>query len=132
MKNIDYKIFVPRGERNYLKIEEKEFIIDEILTVNIHLTDDKIIYWFYLNISLEEEYYILLFKNVKKLNSILLIGNNPYEIFGETEIINSSVDKGKQVKEFKISFTVKNASKTYDNPRKVKKYKRTEFIDLAD
>ena len=132
MKKIEYKIFVPRGEKNYLKIKNKEFIIDEVLTVNIHLTDDKIIYWFYLNISLEEEYYLLLFKNVKKLNSILLIGNNPYEIFGETEIINKYTNKRKQLREFKISFVVKNASRTYDNPRKIKKYKRTELIDLED
>ena len=132
MKNIDYKIFVPRGERNYLKIENKEFIIDEILTVNIHLIDDKITYWFYLNISLEEEYYILLLKNIKKLNSILLIGNNPYEIFGEAEIINTYINKREQVKEFTISFVVINGSKTYDNPRKIKKYKRSELIDLED
>ena len=132
MKNIDYKIFVPRGKRNYLKIKDKEFIIDDILTVNIHLVDDKITYWFYVNISLEEEHYLLLLKNIKKLNSILLIGNNPYEIFGEAEVINTHIDKRKRVKEFTVSFVVDNASRTYDNPRKVKRYKRSELIDLED
>lgn len=132
MKNIDYKIFVPRGERNYLKIENKEFIIDEILTVNIHLADDKITYWFYLNVSLEEEYYLLLLKNIKKLNFILLIGNNPYEIFGVAEIINIHINKRARMKEFTISFVVTNASETYNNPRKVRQYKRTELIDLED
>ena len=130
MKNIDYKIFVPRGELNFLRIEKKEFLIDEILTVNIHLGDDKVTYWFYINILLEEEYYITLLKNVKKLNSVLLIGNNAYEIYGEAEIINTYTGKNK--KEYTVSFTVKNASTTYGNPRKIKKYKRSELIDLED
>ena len=132
MKNIDYKIFVPRGQLNFLRIEQKEFLIEEILTVNIHLGDDKITYWFYVNIPLAEEHYIVLLNNIKKVNSVLLIGNNPYEIYGEAEIINTHIDNRKRKKEYTVSFQVDNASKTYNNKRRKIKVNRSELMDFED
>ena len=132
MKNIDYKIFVPRGQLNFLRIEQKEFLIEEILTVNIHLGDDKITYWFYVSIPLAEEHYIVLLNNIKKVNSVLLIGNNPYEIYGEAEIINTHIDNRKKKKEYTVLFQVDNASKTYNNKRRKIKVNRSELMDFED
>jgi len=131
MKNIDYKIFVPRGGLNYIKIREKEFLIEEILTVNIHLEDDKVSYWFYVNIDNEEKDALTFLKN-KHPKIILLIGNNPYEIHGEVEIINTYHDKKKQEIQFTMSFLVINASDTFNNPRKERKIKnRSTLLDLS-
>ena len=63
MNKIDYKIFVPRGENNYIKFDEKkEFEIDEIMSINLHIGDDKVVYWLYFKVLEEEHYYKLLLK----------------------------------------------------------------------
>ncbi len=130
MKNMDYKIFVPRGENNYVRFDKEELEILEILTVNIHIGDDKVTYWIYLKISEDDKYHVALLKNNKTSGMVLLIGNNPYEIIGVAEIVNLNFLPRERNWEAKISFTVNNASKTVDNPRKEVGYEREELIDI--
>ena len=133
MKQIDYKIFVPRGMNNYVRLDSKiEFEIDEIMTVNIHLGDDKVTYWIYFRISADDEHHKLLLKKGKKPQATLLIGNNPYEIVGEGEVMDTSPNKWEEKIQIIFSFTVINASNTVNNARKVIKYERSELLDLRD
>lgn len=133
MNQIDYKIFVPRGENNYVRFDtNKEFEIDEIATINIHLNDDKITYWLYLNIPDEDEHHKILTRMGKKPKMVILIGNNPYEIKGEAEIIANRHNKRKEIVELTILFTVICASKTVENERKEIKYERAELLDFGD
>ena len=130
MKNIDYKIFVPRGENNYVRFDGEEIIIDEILTINVHLGDDKVTYWIYFKIAPDDNHHKLLLKKGKNPNMILLIGNNPYEIHGTAEIIDTSLHKWESKIQITVSFTVINASHTVNNPRKEIPLKRSEILDL--
>ena len=94
MNKIDYKIFVPRGENNYIRLQGgTEFDVDDILTVNIHLGDDKVTYWVYFRIPHDDEYYKTLLKQGKKSKASLLIGNNPYEIVGDIEVMQIAPHK---------------------------------------
>jgi len=135
---IDYKIFVPRGEDNYVRFDtDKEFKIDCISAINIYLLEDKVSYWFYLNIPNEDEHHKLLLRKGmgkgKKLKFILLIGHNPYEIVGEAEVIN--YNKVKETIETKILFEVNKASDTVTNTRifpQGNKFNRCELIDIRD
>ena len=130
MENIDYKIFVPRGENNYVRFNGEKIVIEDILTVNIHIGDDKVTYWIYFNISNDDEHHKIMLKKDKSPKMILLIGNNPYEIHGTAEIIGSIYHKWNNEIQFTVSFVVINASKTRDNPRKEVRYERSELIDL--
>jgi len=130
LNNIDYKIFVPRGENNYVRFDEEEIEITEILTVNIHIGDDKVTYWIYLKIPEDDKHHTALLKNVRTLGMVLLIGNNPYEIRGAAEIVTMDFHVWERKWEAKISFTVTNASKTVNNPRKENKADRFEMLDL--
>lgn len=130
MKNMDYKIFVPRGENNYVRFDGEEIEIDEILTINLHLADDKVTYWIYFRIPSNDEHHKLLLKKGKKPNMILLIGNNPYEIHGTAEVINSDWHKWESKIQLTVSFTVIRASDTVNNPRKEVKLERSEILDL--
>ena len=130
MRTIDYKIFVPRGENNYVRFDGEKIIIDEILTINVHLTDDKVIYWIYFKIESDDNHHKLLLKKGKSPNMILLIGNNPYEIYGTAEVIDSSLHKWENKIQITVSFTVINASHTVNNPRKEIPIKRSEILDL--
>ncbi len=130
MKSMDYKIFVPRGENNYVRFDNEEIEIDEIFTVNIHIKDDKVTYWLYIKIPEDDKHHVALLKKVRTLGMVLLIGNNPYEIHGVSEIITMDFHMWERKWEAKISFTVNNASKTVDNPRKEVGYEREELIDI--
>jgi len=130
MKNIDYKIFVPRGENNYVRFDGEEIEIDEILTINLHLGDDKVVYWIYFKIDSDDEHHKLLLKKGKNPEMVLLIGNNPYEIYGKAEVIDNSFHKWESKNQITVSFTVINASRTLNNPRKEVLYKRSELLDL--
>ena len=61
---------------------------------------------------------------------VLLIGNNPYEIYGTAEVIDSSLHKWESKIQLTVSFTVINASNTVNNPRKEVPLKRSEILDL--
>jgi len=130
MGKIDYKIFVPRGENNYVRFDGEEIEIDEILTINIHIGDDKVVYWIYFKIDSDDEHHKLILKKDKSPKMILLIGNNPYEIHGIAEVINNEYHKWESKNQITVSFTVINASHTVNNPRKEVLYDRTELIDL--
>ena len=133
MKEIDYKIFVPRGKNNYVRFNsDKEFEINDILTINIHLGDDKVTYWFYIKIPEDDEYHKLLLKKGKKLQLILLIGNNPYEIIGVAEVIEIMSNRQTQMNGIKVCFSVTNASNTINNPRKEVDGNRFEMLDIRD
>ena len=62
----------------------------------------------------------------------LLIGNNSYEIIGDCEVLSTSENKWEEKTVIKLLFTILNASRTVDNPRKVTKYERSELLDLRD
>ena len=133
MNKIDYKIFVPRGENNYVRFNtESEFLIESIATINIHLLDDKVIYWLYVDIPYDDEHHKLLVRKGKKPKLTLLIGNNPFEIIGESEIIDTHYNKIKEAIEVTLSFIVKNASETTKNPRELIKYDRSDLLDIRD
>ena len=136
MNKIDYKIFVPRGENNYVRFDnEKEFEIDDFKAVNIYIADDKVVYFFYIKIPSydnEDQHHKLLLRKGKKPKLTLLIGNNPYEIIGECEVLDTSYNNWEEKIEIKISFIVINASKTLSNERKEVKYERSELLDLRD
>lgn len=133
MNKIDYKIFVPRGENNYVRFNtEEEFEIDDIISVNIHLSDDKVVYWFYVKIPDDDQHLKLLLRKGKKPKLTLLIGNNPYEIIGEAEVMNTSHHNWEEKIETQLCFTVINASQTENNPRKEQKSNRLEMLDIRD
>jgi hypothetical protein len=131
MTKIDYKIFVPRGENNYVRFDSEEIEITEILTINIHLGDDKVIYWLYFKISKDDDHHNVLLQPGKKPGMMLLIGNNPYEIHGMAEVIRNELYKWEEKRQITICFTVSNASKTSNNPRKNIIYDRFELLDLS-
>lgn len=130
MKRIDYKIFVPRGYQNYVRFDEEEFLISTILTVNLHLEDDKITYWFYFKIPSDDEKRKYILHKQKEPSMILLLGNNPYEIHGTAKVENMSSHKWEEKIEVAISFIVLNASNTINNPRKEVEINRCEILDL--
>jgi len=137
INKMDYKIFVPRGENNYVRFDtDKEFELDCITAINIYLLDDKVTYWLYLNIPNDDEHHKLLLRKgmgkAKKLKLTLLIGNNPYEIMGESEIIDYGYNKSNETIETKILFEVYNASKTINNARKEIELDRYDLIDIRD
>ena len=133
MDKIDYKLFVPTIDSNFVRFNsEKEFKINDIISINIFPLDDKIIYWFYLKIPYKDEHHKVLLKKGKKPKLILLIGNNPYEIIGEAMVEEISYLKWEENIEVTLSFTVINASKVVDNARKIVKYDRSELIDLRE
>lgn len=129
---IDYKLFVPRGAANYFKVSGTVFSITEILTVNIHLIDDKVTYWFYVIVPEEDEEYKFLLSKGKTPNGILLIGNNPYEIYGRAEVIRTIWDKTQRVTEVTVSFVVENARNITKNKRKETEVSRSELLDLEN
>ena len=130
MKNIDYKIFVPRGENNYVRFDGVEIEIDELLTVNLHLGDDKVTYWLYFKIEEDDKHHLTLLKKQKNPNMVLLIGNNPYEIHGTAEIQYFDYHKWERKYQITVSFLVINASNTVNNPRKEVKLERENLLDL--
>ncbi len=133
MDKINYKLFVPRNDNNYVRFDnEKEFKIDDIVAIGIYPLDDKVIYWFYIRIDNDDEHHKILLKRGKKPKLILLIGNNPYEIIGEAEVENVSYHKNEPKIEITISFTIVNASGIVDNKRKEVKYERAELIDIRE
>lgn len=132
IKHIDYKIFVPRGENNYVRFDGNEFEITEILTINIHIGDDKVTYWIYFKIPQDDKQHNLLLRKGKTPDMVLLIGNNPYEIHGTAEIIANDLHSWEEKRQITVSFTVTNASKTVDNPRKEVKPDRFEMLDIRE
>ncbi len=133
MNKIDYKIFVPRGENNYVKFDSDiEFEIDNFKAVNLHIDDDKVIYFFYIKIPSDDQHHKLLLRTGKTPKMTLLIGNNSYEIIGDCEVLSTSENKWEEKTVIKLLFTILNASRTVDNPRKVTKYERSELLDLRD
>ncbi len=133
MKNIDYKSFVPRGENNFVRFyNNKEIEIDDIISINIFLADDKVVYWFYVKILEDDAEHRLILKKGKKPTLTLLIGNNPYEIIGEAEVINTSFHNWEEKFEISLCFTVINASNIINNPRKIVEYDRSEILDIRD
>jgi len=133
MNKIDYKIFVPRGENNYVKFDtETEFEIDEIISINLFLSTDKVIYWLYIKIPENDEHHKLLLRKGKKPKLTLLIGNNPYEIIGEAEVENISYQNWEENILVTLSFVVSNASQTVKNKRKTIKYERSELLDIRE
>ena len=130
---MDYKIFVPRGENNYIRLKTgTEFDVDDILTINIHIGDDKVTYWIYFRISNDDEHHKLILKKGRKSQAILLIGNNPYEIIGEMEVMQIAPHNWEEKIQIIASLTVINSSQVVDNPRKEVKYDRTELLDIRD
>ncbi len=133
MEKIDYKIFVPRGENNYVRFNiDDEFEIDDIISINLFVSDDKVMYWFYIKIPDDDRDHKLLLKKGKKPKLTLLIGNNPYEIVGEAEVLETSHYYWEEKIQVSLCFTVLKASNTINNPRKEIKYERTELIDIRD
>ena len=130
MKNMDYKIFVPRGENNYVRFDGEEFEVTEILTINIHLGDDKVTYWIYFKIPHNDEHHNVLLQRGKKPKMVLLIGNNPYEIHGIAEVLANELHNWEEKKQITVCFTVINASTTPNNPRKEVEYERSELLDF--
>ena len=130
MNSIDYKIFVPRGENNFVRFDGEEIDISEILTINIHIGDDKVTYWIYFKIDSDDEHHKAMLKKGRSPKMILLIGNNPYEIHGTAEVIENSFHKWESKNQLTVCFTVINASDTVNNPRKEVLYERSELIDL--
>jgi hypothetical protein len=130
---IDYKIFVPRGENNYVRLKTgMEFDIDEILTVNIHLGDDKVTYWIYFRIPHDDKPHKFLLTVGKKSEGTLLIGNNPYEIIGELEVMQIAPHKWEEKIQIIASLVVVNSSQVVDNPRKEVKHTRSELLDIRE
>ena len=129
MKNIDYKLFVPRGCSNYVRFDdEKKFEIDEMIKINIDFSIDQIMYWLYIKIPYN---YYKIHKSFFKtyINRMcLLLGNNPYEIYGNVEIINETYNKEDRTQQFYISFTLKDISKKNFNVKHIKN--RAEILDL--
>ncbi len=134
MKNIDYKVFVPRGEINCIRFDDTEFPIDDIATVNIHLSDDRVTYWIYFKVPADDYRKNLILKKGKIVPQpmILLLGNNPYEIHGLAEIQSFHYLKRTTEREVVVSFVIENASKSYKNHRKVVEFNRSELLDLED
>lgn len=132
MNNIDYKLFVPRGSLNYLRIKEKEFLVEEILTLNIHFSDQKINYWFDIRIPFEEKDYVVFVKKNKFFPAVLLIGNNPFEIIGEAEIFSIGQNIPKGYEEITILFRSNNLNEIYNHPRVEKQKTRGQLLDLED
>jgi len=121
MQKIDYKIFVPSGINNYILFctdERYEIHIDKVASVTIHLLDDKVVYWLYFRIPMDDLGHKLLLKKGSKPEAVLLIGNNSYEIYGDAEVIETSNHNWEQKIEIKLLYTVPNASHTSENPRK--------------
>jgi hypothetical protein len=131
MNNIDYKIFVPRGENNSIKFDKEEITVDKIHSININLEEDQLLYWIYFRINDNDHYHKHMLKKNKTLNMILLLGNNPYEIYGKTEVVSFIEQKWEKTIEFAINFIVTNASNTINNPRKEVNYERSELLDLS-
>ena len=133
MINVDYKIFVPRGAANYIRIRDKEFLIDEIMTVNIHLTDDKVTYWINFRIGSEEDKDTNVILKKKSISDmVLLIGNNPYEIYGQAEVQYNTANKWEEKRAITVQFVVMNASNTYNNPKKEIPVERADLLDFED
>ena len=64
MNKIDYKIFVPRGGNNYVRFDtETEFEVSEILTIGIHIVDDKVNYWLNFKIPQDDEHHKCLLRD---------------------------------------------------------------------
>ena len=133
MKNIDHKIFVPRGENNYVMFNAgTEFEITEWVSINIFVLDDKVMYWFYIKIPHNDLHHKSLLQRGKKPKLILLIGNNPYRIIGKAEVIETSYHNWEEMIQIFLCFTVLQASNTINNPRKIIKLERTEIIDIRE
>lgn len=132
MNKIDYKMFVPRGESNYIRVVSSgiEFLIDDIMTVNIHISDDRVNYWLYFSIAQDDQHHRVILQKKNKPKFVLLIGNNQYEIHGEGEIMETSLQKWKEQIQITLSFTVYNASQTVNNPRKENPTSRYELLDI--
>lgn len=130
MNRMDYKLFVPRGDFNFFRVSEKTFSVPEILTVNIHLSEDKVTYWFYVEIPGEDEEWTFLLSKGKSLEGVLLIGNNPYEVHGAAQVIRTIRDRKTRVTEVTVSFVVTNAKNIRKNPRKEKEITRSELLDI--
>lgn len=132
MKNIDYRVFVPRGEINYIRFNKEEFLIDDIATVNLHLSNDKVTYWIYFKIPADAYHNNLLLRRGRIVPEpmVLLLGNNPYEIHGTAEVQSNNYLKHKDKREIVVSFVVENASKNYRNYRKEVEIERSEILDL--
>ncbi len=134
MKDIDYKVFVPRGETNYVRFDGEEFPVDDIATVNIHLSDDRVTYWIYFKVPVDDYRKILMLKKGKTVSQpmILLLGNNPYEIHGLAEVQSFHYLKQTTEREVVVSFVIENASQSYKNHRKVVEVERSYLLDLED
>lgn len=135
MGKIDYRIFVPSSENNSIKFCTNgsfEIHIDKVTSVTIHLIDDKVIYWLYFKISMDDMGYKLLLRKGSKPKAVLLIGNNSYEIYGDAEVIETSNHNWEQKIEIKLLYTVPNASHTVDNPRKEIKSDDVERFEMMD
>jgi hypothetical protein len=131
MPPIDYKIFVPRGENNYVRFPNgQEIIINEILSINIFLKDDKITYWIYIKIDEKDLFHKTLLKKNNEPKMALLIGNNPYEVHGQAKVMEVSYHKWEEKYEITIFFNVVNASNTVNNPRKEIHPSRSELLEL--
>lgn len=130
---IDYKIFVPRGAENFFRLNKKEYLIDEITKVNIDLRDNKVTYWVYFKISDEDHEANMRLKANSNPEMVLLIGNNPYEIYGVAEVLYNTFNKWESKRAITISFVVKNASAVRNNPRKEKQEEnRAYLLDFDD
>lgn len=130
---IDYKIFVPRGAENFLRLNKKEYLIDEITKVNIDLRDNKVTYWIYFRISDEDHEANMRLKANSNPEMVLLIGNNPYEIYGVAEVMYNTYNNWESKRAITISFVVENASAVRNNPRKEQEVEnRAELLDFDD
>ncbi|MHA1470038.1 MAG: hypothetical protein ACTSSP_05690 [Candidatus Asgardarchaeia archaeon] len=109
MKKIDYKFFVPNGKNNYIKFctdPAFEIHIDKVASVTIHMIDDKVVYWLYFRIAMDDMKRKLLLKRDSEHRAILLIGNNSYEIMGNAKVIELSNNNWEQKIEIKLLYTV--------------------------
>jgi hypothetical protein len=131
MNNIDYKLFVPRGAQNFVRFPDgHEILIDDILSINIFLLDDKVVYWIYFRINEDDMYHKLLLKKNNQPTMALLIGNNPYEVHGAAKVTDVSAHAWEEKIQITVCFTVINAKNVVNNPRKVIPHKRGELLDI--
>jgi len=131
---IDYKIFVPRGAENFFRLNEKEYLIDEITKVGIDLSDDVVSYWIYFRIDNDEDKDAnVRLKPKAKPKMVLLIGNNPYEIHGVARVEYNTFNNWENKREIVVSFRVENASAVRNNPRREEEVEnRAELLDFDD
>jgi hypothetical protein len=132
--NIDYKEFVPCGAQNFIRIDGKTFPLEKIMTITINMLEEKIYYWINFKIT-DKDYFCMKDHSLdpnKHVEMILLLENNPYKIYGISEIHYNFPDNLGQFRSITAAFTVKDISQTISCSRKEEKEEILERSELLD